>query len=936
MSGEGIPLAELVPVLPPDDWWWGYQDQGDVITWRGGSGVETIGYRQEISSIFSHLPPQCRPPYGSIVLLVAACRGGVAGLSRARRRLDALVVRLGGTPPDRELVAHVDRLLRRHVATLPEELRRPSPVRHMLAEMICEGAAAGPRGDPPVLVVDKWSPRVARAVAEPFPFRIGTLRDELRPLLRGAGRITEPAVRRRLATGLEDPPAAAEPEKVPIPRGGGRRGEGDAAMIRGVAAIARHVMAVLSLPRPLDAPDDLPQGGVADITNRGPLDRLLLSELAHDETTLAVRLALGEALYHRRELAAPPPPRGRHVLVDAGVRMWGMPRVYAAAVALALRRQAGPGVPAAVHRAGRRGLVPVDLDSEAGLVEQLAALETAAHPAAALAPFAAAVAAAGGPADAVIVTCDDVLADPEFERALAAAPLDTVYLVCVARDGGLRLLARSRRGTRLLKQATLDVERLLGAGSHGGRPTPTRRWLHDPDPHDLPAIFGVDPFPLLLPTRRNLTRSWLVDGVGWLSLVRDGRLLLWDRPGHGPRQIAEGVPGPVVFAAEPAAGGGRVLAVVGRPRGPLFAVAFDPADGTVGLARLDAIAGPGTTVAIHRGRVLVRGPLAAARGADAVALREIDPGSGAEVSSCPAPAGGRQIGRIVHNHDGGGSVALAAGPARCEPLPGDPLVLRNALAAFETSGIDGVTIVLQTRRPPEKSGWRYTTWLLKGFRHGAEGTTVELPAVEFPRVNEVAADGRSFRIDGWVGGPRSPVSFVVRVPEGTRTSVSGDSPRSTGPGPEFPAAVATVPVGGVVVTAAGQLAFLRPHFERAAWTIELVEGGLSLVLRDLDALPGPSARFGRKFSVRGHRLRTLRFGDGTQVWLDSRGLVHLRSSVAALPQTTLLLLAWPHRVAGWLSDGRVFGPAPFHGGDAVADRVVHDEVLGPMAAAIRM
>ena len=39
----------------------------------------------------------------------------------------------------------------------------------------------------------------------------------------------------------------------------------------------------------------------SDISNRGPLDRLLLSESAHDDLTLAVRIALNEALYLRRE-----------------------------------------------------------------------------------------------------------------------------------------------------------------------------------------------------------------------------------------------------------------------------------------------------------------------------------------------------------------------------------------------------------------------------------------------------------------------------------------------------------------------------------------------------------------------------------------------------------------------------------------------------------
>jgi len=42
-------------------------------------------------------------------------------------------------------------------------------------------------------------------------------------------------------------------------------------------------MAAVRLPRRLAQREELAVGGISDITNRGPLDRLLLSELAHDD-----------------------------------------------------------------------------------------------------------------------------------------------------------------------------------------------------------------------------------------------------------------------------------------------------------------------------------------------------------------------------------------------------------------------------------------------------------------------------------------------------------------------------------------------------------------------------------------------------------------------------------------------------------------------------
>ena len=71
------------------------------------------------------------------------------------------------------------------------------------------------------------------------------------------------------------------------------------------AGFARQLMAAVTLPRRLADPEEIAMGGVSDISNRGPLDRLLLTELVHDDLTLAVRVSSNEALYLRRES----PPR---------------------------------------------------------------------------------------------------------------------------------------------------------------------------------------------------------------------------------------------------------------------------------------------------------------------------------------------------------------------------------------------------------------------------------------------------------------------------------------------------------------------------------------------------------------------------------------------------------------------------------------------------
>ncbi len=75
---------------------------------------------------------------------------------------------------------------------------------------------------------------------------------------------------------------------------------------------------MVHLPRPLLQPDDIPVGGVSDISNRGTIDRLLLSELAQDDEMLTTRVAMNEVMYLRRETPPQNPPA--HPVIAPGHR----------------------------------------------------------------------------------------------------------------------------------------------------------------------------------------------------------------------------------------------------------------------------------------------------------------------------------------------------------------------------------------------------------------------------------------------------------------------------------------------------------------------------------------------------------------------------------------------------------------------------------------
>lgn len=83
-------------------------------------------------------------------------------------------------------------------------------------------------------------------------------------------------------------------------------------------------------------PSNQALGGIADLTNKGNLDQLLVSEHAYDEWTFLSRLANNESLFLKKE--APPSDNRleRIILIDQSIKNWGTPRTIAYALMLAI------------------------------------------------------------------------------------------------------------------------------------------------------------------------------------------------------------------------------------------------------------------------------------------------------------------------------------------------------------------------------------------------------------------------------------------------------------------------------------------------------------------------------------------------------------------------------------------------------------------------
>lgn len=415
-------MAELPTVLeccrlwaaPPLASFWRWSADGSAIEWQDGG---TLLLRAELEQFTRHRVAGGRglPPLQAIVFLFA--------LLRDRARAAALTP-ADDLPPTDGLWERIRQRpeLRRQLVDCALFAARCNTKE--FAERVAQGLARE-------LPATTFAPRAFDAVA---PARIA---DWLRL---GLPSLTDERLDLLARTGVDEVPAAADVALPPAASGDAllRRLVDDPELCE-LAAAARQVQAALRLSHARLRRDEAATGGFAGVTNRGPLDRLLPSELAHDADVLAVRVATNEALYALREESLARPRSRRRVLLDAGIRMWGTPRVLGVAVALAVRASAPADVEVEVLHADGAGVRLVDLGSREGLVRQLARVDQTLDVRAALPAFLAAPARGGAADEPIVVTHPAAAADPAF-LARCVTPATSCRVVTVDELGGLRLL----------------------------------------------------------------------------------------------------------------------------------------------------------------------------------------------------------------------------------------------------------------------------------------------------------------------------------------------------------------------------------------------------------------------------------------------------------------------------------------------------------------
>lgn len=886
---------------PPRHAVWSWSLDGDTIEHIQGT---TIAFRAEVVGILRRLAEGGLPPFDSLVLVLAACRANWS----TRRSIvrDELA-----EPRTAFMTQAVDDLLTRldKVSRFSEEVRGPTVAKQELLAAIFERypRRASKEASWQIVASLVAGLECGEVGRREFADRPAQRVVELRQLCDALDRIDEKSLRLRMQTGLDqllrEPPdeEQAEPARRQL-----TVHELLVELVRdpehaGLVRLVRNLLAVTYLPRRIDEPVEIAMGGVSDIANRGEYDRLLLSELANDDDVLMTRLALNEALYLRRETPPSNPSQTRLVLVDCGLRMWGLPRLYATGVALSLAAQRSFTGETLLMRAEGESIVPVDTTSTQGLTEHLSVLRPEPHAGLALESFAKM--AKELTAEAVLVTCDDAWRDGEFRRHLRLLPLEELFVFTVSRNGTLRAFRHTLAGEKPIREATLDLESLLAPPAQEPQkpaPLPLRERR---DPQEMPAFLRQNPSPLFIPHPIDWKNAWYDQEQGLFCVSTYRQLTWWPHVNHGPVQCYPNLPADRLYWVGQVGEPVQSRFVVGDARGNRFWISIDrDFAGSIPIPDVEELQGlehKVLGVAHHRDVLFVIGQRQ---------VTEYAIASARKIASWTLPAGYKWTGHGRYFRKGWDLCALASGstlePVCSRTLNFAPGVHRQVRARW--TAVDGDTgpVAVETRGklivstgdgmqplPAEMVGDiasitvdRQTTRMLVSTRH-----------TDPTQIRHLLVSGRQ---------EDAPTRFVEIDGSLRRTVELGGSdfrPQEVSLRKNVVAAAVNADGRLYLGTKRGLVLCLNEYLFLQRLPSQAMDGQ-SKGQRRFERVPAAWDR--------GFTLSVATWPDGSSIYLDGRGLLHLVSSDAKLPQVTIVLSHWS---AGWSSDGRYWGHPYFSG-----------------------
>lgn len=254
-----------------------------------------------------------------------------------------------------------------------------------------------------------------------------------------------------------------------------------------VGSLIKRIWSGLKIPMRHLSPGEQPIGGISDMTNKGDLHRMLLSEFANEDEVFLNRVANNEALYIQREI---PPEENifeRVLLIDASLKNWGTPKILAFAVALAIVKHPKANTTCKVFILGKTFL-EVTVDTVQQVIDSLNEVSPVLDVASAIDAFFETY--GDQKMEAFLLTHESTMELSAMLRAVHEHREQLKYLVTTSLEGDLNIFKYHNGTKKHIQKIILPLEELWANPSTGkNRENAKPKTIKTVLPKNYPLLF---------------------------------------------------------------------------------------------------------------------------------------------------------------------------------------------------------------------------------------------------------------------------------------------------------------------------------------------------------------------------------------------------------------------------------------------------------------
>ena len=286
-----------------------------------------------------------------------------------------------------------------------------------------------------------------------------------------------------------------------------------------VGSLIKRIWSGLKIPMHHLSPGDQPIGGISDMTNKGELHRMLLSEFANEDEVFMSRVANNETLFIQREI---PPEENRFeriILIDTSLRNWGTPKVLAFASALAVIKHPKANSECKVFALGETK-IPISLNRTEEVIENLNQVSPVLEVSAALHHFFQDK-HQGKDLEVFFITNQENLANHNLQKIIHENRDRLKFLVTTSSDGEMNFYKHHKGARKHLQKITLPLKELWAnspkrkqnSQNTNGNKTdlPVNYPILFPNPVNKIATFLYEGEFFILSSKKQLLRTYLSD-----------------------------------------------------------------------------------------------------------------------------------------------------------------------------------------------------------------------------------------------------------------------------------------------------------------------------------------------------------------------------------------------------------------------------------------